>query len=58
MKRPYIIPFIALLLFYSLTNLGANTFSQFFTYLWVNVIGKSVRFASIITFINLSLGIL
>jgi MFS transporter, SP family, inositol transporter len=58
LKTPYIVPFIALLLFYSLTNLGANTFSQFFTYLWVNVIGKSVRFASIVTFINLSLGIL
>ena len=55
-KAPYLVPFIALLLFYSLTNLGANTFSQFFTYLWVNVIGKSVRFASIVTFINLSLG--
>jgi MFS transporter, SP family, inositol transporter len=56
LKAPYLGPFIALLLFYSLTNLGANTFSQFFTYLWVNIIGKSVRFASVVTFINLSLG--
>jgi inositol transporter-like SP family MFS transporter len=58
LKAPYMVPFIALLLFYSLTNLGANTFSQFFTYLWVNVIGESVRFASIVTAINLSLGCL
>ena len=56
LKAPYVVPFIALLLFYSLTNLGANTFSQFFTYLWVNVIGESVRFASTVTFINLTLG--
>lgn len=56
LKAPYLGPFISLLLFYSLTNLGANTFSQFFTYLWVNIIGKSVRFASTVTFINLSLG--
>ena len=58
LKAPYLVPFISLLLFYSLTNLGANTFSQFFTYLWVNVIGQSVRFASTVTFINLSLGCL
>jgi MFS transporter, SP family, inositol transporter len=58
LKAPFMVPFIALLLFYSLTNLGANTFSQFFTYLWANVIGKSVRFASIVTAINLSLGVL
>ncbi len=56
LKAPYLVPFISLLIFYSLTNLGANTFSQFFTYLWVNVIGRSVRFASTVTFINLSLG--
>ncbi len=58
LKSPYMAPFISLLLFYSLTNLGANTFSQFFTYLWVNVVGRSVRFASTVTFINLSLGCL
>jgi len=55
-RAPFFRPFISLLIFYSLTNLGANTFGQFVTYLWVNVIGKSVRFASTITLINLSLG--
>jgi inositol transporter-like SP family MFS transporter len=54
-RVPFFRPFISLLIFYSLTNLGANTFGQFVTYLWVNVIGKSVRFASTITLINLSL---
>ena len=42
LKAPYLGPFISLLLFYSLTNLGANTFSQFFTYLWVNFINLSL----------------
>lgn len=45
-KAPFLKPFIALLLFYSFTNLGANTNGQFGHYLWVNVVGKSVSFAS------------
>jgi len=53
LRAPFLKPFIALLLFYSFTNLGANTNGQFGTYLWVNVIGKGVRFASMISLISL-----
>src|SRR5699024_11520116 len=40
-QRIYLIPFIALLLFYTLTNIGANTNGQFGTYVAVNVVGIS-----------------
>lgn len=52
-KPPYLKPFIVLLLFYSFTNLGANTNGQFGTYLWVNVVGTGVGFASRIHLISL-----
>jgi MFS transporter, SP family, inositol transporter len=58
LKAPFLVPFIALFAFYPLTSLGANTLGQFGTYLWVNVIGRSVRFASIINMISLSIGFL
>ena len=57
LKAPFLSPFIALLIFYPLTSLGANTGGQFSTYLWVNVIGRSVRFASIIGLIGVSMGL-
>jgi inositol transporter-like SP family MFS transporter len=53
LKAPFLKPFIVLLIFYSATNLGANTNGQFGTYLWVNVIGKGVGFASRINLISL-----
>ena len=53
LKASFLKPFIALLIFYSFTNLGANTNGQFGTYLWVNVIGKGVSFASGINLISL-----
>ena len=53
LKKPFLKPFIALLVFYPLTNLGANTNGQFGTYLWVNVAGKGVEFASRINLISL-----
>ncbi len=46
MKPPFLKPFIALIIFYSATNLVANTNGQFGTYMWVNVIGQGVEFAS------------
>jgi inositol transporter-like SP family MFS transporter len=58
LKAPFLAPFIALLIFYPLTNLGANTGGQFGTYLWNNVVGKSVRFASVINLISLSIGLI
>lgn len=58
LKAPFLKPFSALLIFYSFTNIGANTSGQFGTYLWVNVVGKSVRFASIINLISLFIGLI
>ncbi len=52
-KAPFFRPFMALLIFYSATNLVANTNGQFGTYLWVNVIGKGVGFASRVNLISL-----
>lgn len=57
-KSPLLIPFAALLVFYPLTNLAANTFGQFNTYLWVNVVGVSVSLASTITLATLPFGFL
>jgi inositol transporter-like SP family MFS transporter len=53
MRPPFLKPFITLIIFYSATNLVANTNGQFGTYLWVNVIGQGVGFASRINVISL-----
>lgn len=47
-RTPWGKPFIALLVFYGLTNVAANTQGQFTTYIWVNIVGQSVPFASTI----------
>ncbi|MBN1832323.1 MAG: MFS transporter [Deltaproteobacteria bacterium] len=57
-KVPFLKPFIVLLIFYSCTNLVANTNGQFGTYLWVNVVGKSVPFASTIGQLGLVIGVI
>jgi inositol transporter-like SP family MFS transporter len=57
LRVPFRAPFLALLLFYPFTNMGVNTGGQFGTYIWVNVIGKSVRFASIISLAGFPLSI-
>ena len=57
LKGPFLKPFIVLLMFYSCTNLVANTNGQFGTYLWVNVVGKSVPFASAIGQLGLVIGV-
>lgn len=48
LKRPYVIPFVALLIFYPLVNLAANTGGQFGTFLWVNTAGTTVEFAGMV----------
>lgn len=53
LKAPFLKPFIVLLIFYTATNLGANTNGQFGTYLWRNVVGTGVEFASRINLISL-----
>ena len=53
LKTPLLKPFIVLLIFYTTTNLGANTNGQFGTYLWVNVVGTGIEYASRINLICL-----
>ena len=47
----YAKPFIALVLFYSLVNLGANTNGQFNTWVNVNIIGMAVSLSSVINLV-------
>jgi len=56
LKVPYAKPFIALIFFYALTNLGANTGGQFTTYLWVNVLHTDPSFANQITLLMFPMG--
>ncbi|WP_368499942.1 MFS transporter [Herbiconiux sp. A18JL235] len=51
-------PFFALLVFYTLVNLAANTTGQFGTYVAVNVVGISVQTNSLINLLTLPVGIL
>ncbi|WP_431075532.1 MFS transporter [Microbacterium phyllosphaerae] len=53
LKRPYGVFFLALLVFYALTNVASNTNGQFGTYLAVNVANISVQLNSIIGFCTL-----
>lgn len=50
-------PFISLCIFYTLTNLAANTGGQFGTYIGVNVVGLSVSTNSLISLFIIPLGI-
>ncbi|WOF23756.1 MFS transporter [Microbacterium betulae] len=52
-QRIYLVPFLALLGFYALTNLGANTGGQFGTYVAVNVAGIGVSAYSVIALVAL-----
>lgn len=55
---PYAKAFWGLLGFYAFTNLAANTQGQFTTYLWVNVVGVDVQFASTVSLVSLPLFLL
>lgn len=57
-QKAFLIPFIALLVFYTLTNIGANTGGQFGTYIAVNVVGLSVQIHSLIGIVGMPLGML
>lgn len=48
LKAPYAKPFIALLFFYALTNVGANTNGQFNTWVNVNIIEMSVSLSGLL----------
>lgn len=53
----FVKPFVALMVFYALTNLAANTMGQFTTYIWVNVIGMDVQTTSLINLAGFPLAI-
>ena len=57
-NRTYVVPLAALLVFYTLTNLGANTGGQFGAYVAVNIIGIDVQLFSFIGLATLPAGIL
>ena len=57
LKKPYVIPFVCLLVFYPLVNLAANTGGQFGTYLWVNTAGTSVEFAARVGLVMVVVGL-
>ncbi|MEW1835984.1 MFS transporter [Microbacterium sp. NPDC079995] len=56
-QRIYLVPFLALVGFYSLTNLGANTGGQFGAYVAVNLAGVDVPTFSIIGLISLPVAV-
>lgn len=57
LRGPYLAPFIALIVFYSLSNLVANTQGQFGTYMLVNFGSADVATASLLGLVTLPLGI-
>lgn len=54
----YLWPFLALCLFYTLTNLAANTGGQFGTYVAVNVVGITVETNSLWNLLLMPVGVL
>ncbi|WP_447648146.1 MFS transporter [Microbacterium forte] len=50
-RTRYVVPLIALSIFYALTNIGSNTNGQFSTYLYVEAAGSDVATASFWSFI-------
>lgn len=55
LRGPFLAPMIAVALFYALVNVGANTGGQFNTYIWVNLAGSTVQFASTISFLTFAI---
>ncbi|WP_062298804.1 MFS transporter [Demequina maris] len=45
-KGPYLWPMVSVAIFYALVNVGANTGGQFSTYMYVEIAGATVSFAS------------
>lgn len=56
--RTLLVPFLAIVGFYTLTNIGANTGGQFGTYIGVNVVGLSVQMQSALGIVMLGIGML
>ncbi len=58
LRKPYRTPFLALVAFYALTNMAANTSGQFGSYLLVNVGGVELQTATLIGLPLMPLGII
>ena len=56
-RGKYLWPFVALCIFYSFTNLAANTGGQFGTYIAVNVVGISVEKNSLWNLMTMPVGV-
>lgn len=56
--KPFVVPFVALMVFYTLTNLGANTNGQFGAYIFTKVAGASVSLYSRIGLLTTLVGFL
>jgi len=54
---PFTAPLVATALFYTFSNLSANTMGQFSTYLFVNVAGTGVTTATLISLAGLPIGL-
>ena len=54
----YVVPLLAVGLFFGIFNIGANTSGQFTTFLYVNVAGSSVQLSSAISFASNLFGVL
>lgn len=56
-RSRYVVPLIAVGLFFSISNIAANTNGQFATYLYVNVAGTTVQFASTLNLLGTIVGL-
>jgi inositol transporter-like SP family MFS transporter len=56
-RSRYVVPLIAVGLFFSISNVAANTNGQFSTYLYVNVAGASVQLSSTLNLIGTVVGL-
>jgi inositol transporter-like SP family MFS transporter len=55
LRGPYIMPMVAVALFYALVNVGANTGGQFSTLMYTEMAGTTVQFASTVGFVTFAI---
>lgn len=55
LRGPYLMPMVAVALFYALVNVGANTGGQFSTLMYTELAGSTVRFASTVGFVTFAI---
>lgn len=55
LRGPYLMPMVAVALFYALVNVGANTGGQFSTLMYTEMAGTTVQFASTVGFVTFAI---